>query len=179
MKVRKRPAGPVTALCLGEGSPLEWELIARGLLVPQPDGGIRVRTRESGEGPGELAQPGDFVKLDQGGFPYPVRREVFLQTHRETETGFVAIPTTLDAWQLGQPRPEALDWLLARGRLILNESDPERCFSAQLWGTRLTAPGNAVLVFYRIDRDELGQITDVDFNFVVREEFDAAYEILS
>ena len=74
MKVRKRPAGPVTALCLGEGSPLEWELIARGLLVPQPDGGIRVRTRESGEGPGELAQPGDFVKLDQGGFPYPVRR---------------------------------------------------------------------------------------------------------
>ena len=179
MKVRKRPAGPVTALCLGEGSPLERELIARGLLVPQPDGGIRVRTRESSEEPGELAQPGDFVKLDQGGFPYPVRREVFLQTHRETEAGFVAIPKTLDAWQLGQPRPEALDWLLARGRLVLNESDPERCFSAQLWGTRLTAPGDAVLVIYRTRRDEAGQITDVDFNFVVREEFDAAYEILS
>lgn len=179
MKVRKRPAGPVTALCLGEGSPLERELIARGLLVPQPDGGIRVRTRESGEEPGELARLGDYVKLDQGGFPYPVRREVFLQTHRETKAGFVAIPKTLDAWQLGQPRPEELVWLLARGRLVLNESDPERCFSAQLWGTRLTVPGDAVLVFYRTRRDELGQITDVDFNFVVREEFDAAYEILS
>ena len=178
MRICKR-SSPVTALCLGEGSPLEQELTARGLLVAQPDGGIRVRTRESGDGAGELACPGDFVKLDVGGYPYPVRRSTFLKTHQPTAQGFVTIPRQLEAWAVGQPRPEALDWLLEQGRLSLNEAEPQRYFSAELWGTRLSAPKDAVLVFYRIDRDGQGRITDADFNFVVREEFEAAYEILA
>ena len=179
MRVRKRAAGPVTACCLGKSSPLERELIARGQVIPLAEGGFRVRTRESGENEGELAAVGDFVKLDGGGYPYPVRRESFLRTHRRTEEGFTAIPRLLEAWAVGQPRPEALDWLLEQGRLSLNEAEPQRYFSAELWGTRLCAPKDAVLVFYQIDRDGQGQISDADFNFVVREEFEAAYEILA
>ena len=43
----------------------------------------------------------------------------------------------------------------------------------------MSAPKDAVIVFYRISRDEAGQITDAEFNFVAGAEFEKTYELLS
>ena len=178
MIVRKKEAPPVTVFRLGEGSALERELAEKGMLIARPDSSFEVRTRESGEGLGETARAGDFVKLDVGGFPYPVSEEAFLREHRLTEAGYLQIPRDLQAWTPEEARPAVLDWLLERGRLSLHPEDPAHYYEAERWGTRLTAPEDAVLVFHRILAGPDGEILDVDFNFVVREIFDRSYEIL-
>lgn len=179
MIIRKKEAPPVTAFCLGEGSDLEKKLIEKGQLIRREDGSFEVRTRESGENPGEAARAGDYVKLDAGGFPYPVSKETFEREHRLTAEGYRQIPRLLQAWAVGETPPPALCWLLEEGRLQLDPQDPEHFYQAELWGTKLSAPWDAVLVFYQITTGEDGQIQDVDFNFVVREIFDQSYEILS
>ena len=68
--------------------------------------------------------------------------------------------------------------MTAHGRLTVAPDDPERCFSALLWGAPLTAAADAVVVFYRIDTAENGTVTDVEFNFVERSEFERSYRIL-
>ncbi len=179
MVIRKKLAPPVTVCCLGEGSELEQTLMIRGVLLAKADGSYEVRTRESGENAGEAAKAGDFVKLDSGGFPYPVSRDTFLRNHRLTAEGYVQIPRVLQAWTLEEAPSPALNWLLAQDRLQLDPQDPAHTFQAELWGTRLTAPRDAVLVFYKILTGDDGEIRDVDFNFVVREVFSESYEILS
>ena len=51
-------------------------------------------------------------------------------------------------------------------------------YRARLWGAELSAPRDAVLVFYRVERDEGGAIVDMRYNFVAREEFDKSYRIV-
>ena len=178
MTVIKREAPPVNACCLGEGSALERELFAGGLLTLDGEG-YRIRSREARENNGQLARRGDFVKVDAGGFPYPNVRAVFLRNHRQTPNGWVQIPMPREAWAYGKPETEALRWALANGGLTLHEDEPERYFRAVLWNTSLSAPRDAVLVFYRIDRDKDGQIRGMSYNFVVREEFDKSYQIVA
>jgi len=46
-------------------------------------------------------------------------------------------------------------------------------------GRRYVIPAaDAVIVFYSITKDEDGTITDADFNFVARDEFDRTYSLL-
>ena len=52
---------------------------------------------------------------------------------------------------------------------------PERFFNAFLWGADLSAPQDATVIFYEIIRDASGSITDVSFNFVVKEVFARSY----
>lgn len=177
MTVIKREAPPVTACCLGEGSGLERELLARGLLARDGED-YRVFSREAAGETGQLALRGDFVKLDAGGFPYPNARADFLQNHRQTPAGWVQVPVPLEAWAFGQPEMEALRWALTHGGLTLHADDAARFYRARLWGAELSAPRDAVLVFYRVERDEGGAIVDMRYNFVAREEFDKSYRIV-
>ena len=177
MTVIKREAPPATACCLGEGSDLERELLAHGLLSRDGED-YRVHSREAAGETGQLARRGDFVKLDAGGFPYPNARVDFLQNHRRTPAGWVQIPVPCEAWAYGEPGSEALRWAREHGGLTLHADDPARFYRAQLWGAALSAPRDAVLVFYRIERDENGAITGVRYNFVAREEFDKSYRIV-
>lgn len=64
------------------------------------------------------------------------------------------------------------------GKLLINEEDPDRYFSAQLWGTTLSAAKDAVIVFYSVTRDPDGKILEISFNFVARSEFDKTYDII-
>ena len=41
-----------------------------------------------------------------------------------------------------------------------------------------TAPDNAVIVFYAVNRDEDGKITSIRFNFVDADYFKANYKII-
>ena len=42
----------------------------------------------------------------------------------------------------------------------------------------LSAAQDATLIFYSVDRDADGTITDISFNFVAKPEFDARYTLL-
>ena len=59
--------------------------------------------------------------------------------------------------------------------LVICPEDPDRYFTAPLWGTLESAGANAVIVFYRVERDVNGSILDVDFNFVAHVEFEKSY----
>ena len=79
---------------------------------------------------------------------------------------------------MGQPVSDAVRFLLDSGRLTIDRQNPDRYFSAQLWGTLLSARQDAVIVFYEIRRTAEGRVADAQFSFVAREEFDRNYVIL-
>lgn len=56
-------------------------------------------------------------------------------------------------------------------------TDPEHYFNAFLWGSDLSAAEDATIVFYSVSRTESGEITDVDFNFVARPQFENDYRL--
>ncbi|MBQ1412657.1 MAG: hypothetical protein IIY93_05645, partial [Clostridia bacterium] len=66
----------------------------------------------------------------------------------------------------------------ALGRIRHREDDENAYFNAVLWGAPLSAAKDAVICFYSITRDGNGVITDADFNFISRAEFEKTYDIL-
>ena len=178
MRVKKRQDILIRACRLGDGSPLERELLESGGLRISPNG-YEVFSQEAQNGAGEVAQPGDYVKIDSAGVPYPNDRAFFEAGHIHVEGEFYRqITKPLNAWQAGDEPCEVIDFLRGTGRLVINENDPGRYFSAFLWGAPLSAARDAVVVFYTVKRDPDGNIQDVNFNFVERKEFERTYEVL-
>lgn len=176
----KKAGKRVPAYELGTRNEALDRLMAEGKILPLGDGRYRVMSEEAfrgGSGEGEVVRAGDFVKMTDSGFPYPNQRDFFLKNHRRVEGDeYVQIPLPLSAWELGQPMGEEMEFLVRHKGLAIDPDDPEGCFSALLWGTREAAPRDAVIVFYSITRDPGGRITDIDFNFIVREEFEKFYD---
>ncbi|MCD8022749.1 MAG: hypothetical protein LUF30_07205, partial [Lachnospiraceae bacterium] len=81
----------------------------------------------------------------------------------------------LSIWERGDVMSEEMQYLLRSHKLELREEDPLHYFNAVLWGAKLSAPADAVLVLYEVERDADGSITDIRFNFVAREEFEDNY----
>lgn len=171
----------VRAYCLGEGSDMEQMLLRLDRIRLLPDGGYELMSQESKNGAGQRAEAGDYFKVDDVDgvyYPYPNSREYFLNnhTHVEGET-YEQKARPLAIWQWGDGPCDAIDYLLEQGKLTLNHADPERFFNAFLWGADLSAARDATVVFYDILRDADGAVTDVSFNFVVKEEFDRSYTL--
>lgn len=171
----------VRAYCLGEGSNMEQMLLRLGRIRLLPDAGYELMSQESKNGAGQRAEAGDYFKVDDVDgvyYPYPNSREYFLNnhTHVEGET-YEQKARPLAIWQWGDGPCDAIDYLLEQGKLTLNHADPERFFNAFLWGADLSAARDATVVFYDILRDADGAVTDVSFNFVVKEEFDRSYTL--
>ena len=164
---------------LGSGSAMEQEMIRRGKIVPRPDGAWEIFSQEATEGSGQVAQTGDFFKVDEKGFPYPNARDYFLENHEPLGNDWYLQKTRpLKIWRKEDPDCEELRFLLDRGILSLHPETPKRYFSAFLWGTKETAPSDAVLVFFHVERDAEGGIAGIEFNFVVRDYFDLYYRVL-
>ena len=111
-------------------------------------------------------------------YPYPHSRAYFLNNHTHLERDTYeqkAVPLAI--WQGGDDPCDAIEYLLEQGKLTLNHEDEERFFNAFLWGADLSAPRDATVLFYDIFRDTSGAITDVSFNFVVKEEFERSYTL--
>ena len=173
----KREGLQIRACRLGDDTGLERMLMERGQVVLRPDGRYEVFSQEARDGRGQLAQPGDYVKLDDMDMPYPNDKAFFEANH--TRIGpelYLQKPSPVGAWQADEPMCPEVEFLLREKGLTLDPSDEAHYFRAVLWGAPLSAPRDAVLVFYRIDRDESGQICDASFNFVVREFFDRNYQ---
>ena len=177
----KNKGNIVKAYCLGEGSEMEQLLIRLGRIHRLPDGAYALMSQEAKNGTGQHAEAGDYFKVDFVDgvyFPYPNDRTYFLKNH--THLGgdtYEQKVFPLAVWQWGDDPCDAIEYLLEQGKLTLNQEDPERFFNAFLWGADLSAARDATVIFYSITRNASGIITDVSFNFVVKEEFDRSYTI--
>ena len=164
---------------LGAGSRKEKELMAAGRIRLRPDGTYELFSQEATGAVGQIAQAGDYFKEDPPGCPYPNKRAFFEATHtRVGGNWYIQQSPPIRIWTVGEPLDEAVEFLLRTGRLEIRPDDPEKCFSAELWGTRETAARDAVLAFYEIKRDGNGSITDVTFNFIARPAFEKTYTVL-
>lgn len=182
MRYARKARTIVTAYQLGAHSPMEEELIREGAIQRLPDGGYALFSQEAVNGTGETAQPGDYFKVDTidgKRYPYPNGRAQFEAGHRHIEGDtYEQLAKPLAVWQDGDGPCEEMDHLLASKRLTLCPEDEARYFNAVLWGAPLSAARDATVVFYRVDRDGQGRITDVEFNFVARWDFERDYVFL-
>ena len=164
---------------LGQGSAMEKRLIASGKIVLHENGQYELFSQETKE-KGEIANAGDYFKVDSHGFPYPNTREMFEQGHRLIQDDwYEQLAQPVRVHLESDPSCEELEYLLSTSKLRVHPEDPEHYYSASLWGTEETAPRSSVIVFYSVDRNAEGEITHIDFNFVEREEFRRTYTILS
>lgn len=175
-KVIQKEGRIVVAYRLGEENPVLQNLIEIGLIKEKEDGSYEIFSLEAVNGRGEIAYAGDYVKLSSTGEPYPNSAEDFKTHHRHIEGDkYEQIPEEREAWMAQDAMCEEIQFLIDHKGLVLCEEDDEKYFNAFLWGAPLSAAKNAVLVFYGIERDTEGKITDATFNFVARNEFDMSY----
>ncbi|MBR5311997.1 MAG: hypothetical protein IKU40_03840 [Clostridia bacterium] len=175
-KAIKNQGKILTAYRLGDGSETEMRLLEEGKLRRMPDGNYEVFSLEVKNGSGEIAAVGDYIKLSSDGWPYPNDKAFFAANHRRIEGDtYEQIPKPLDAWTAEDGMVPEIAYLIAERGLVIDEKDEEKYFSAPLWGTTLSAARDAVIVFYQVKRDEHGKITNADFNFVAKNEFDRTY----
>lgn len=178
-KVIKKSGQEQQAYRLGEEHEVLAKLMEEGKIRKAGAGVYEVFSREAVGDRGEIAQDGDYIKLDSEGFPYPNQAEFFDKNHRHIRGNvYEQLPKPLLAWTKEDEMCDEIRFLIEKKGLVLKKEEPERYFTAFLWKTLLCAGENAVLVFYRIDRDEDGNILDADFNFVERSEFERNYDVI-
>lgn len=179
MIVRKKNGKTIRAYCLAADSAMELQMIEEGKIQKHADGNYELFSQEAVNQSGEMAQPGDYFKVNGNGFPYPNTKEFFEKKHVKLDEpdAYMQIPAPLQAWAITEPECEEIIWLKQQGKLKINEDDTDKYFSAFLWGTMLSTPKDSVIVFYSVTRDEEGNISDVDFNFVARDEFERTYDV--
>ena len=172
----------VRAWRLGDGTPMERQLLARGRIRKAEPGIYELFSLEAVNGGGQLARVGDYFKVTESRgqlYPYPNGREWFEANHRHLQgDAYEQLPKPLGFWQEGDYLSEEVEFLFAHDKIDLTPEHQDRYYNAVLWGAPLSAPRDAVIVVYGVDRDEQGVIRDIDFNFVAREVFEREYTIL-
>ena len=183
MNVMKKHGKIVKAYQLGQAHPVLADLMENGKILDLENGTYEVFSQEAvkgGSGHGQLAQAGDWVRIDGAGYPYPSGNDWVRANLRPCGgDDYEQIPKALLAWRADQPMCREIQFLVDHKGLYLNEQDPGKYFNAVLWGTQEAAAKDATLVFYGIFRDDAGNIVDADFNFVEKTEFERDYNILS
>ena len=178
-KAIKLKVKSISAWKLGDNTETEQKLLREGKLKITDNGEYEVFSREATSGTGEIAFAGDYIKVDSMGFPYPNSKQFFESNHRWiTGELYEQVPTPVSVWFIDDGICEEIEFLIKSKGLKFNIENHEAYFSAPLWSTILTASKNAAIVFYSIDRDVDGKITDADFNFVAYEEFVKTYQFL-
>ena len=169
----------VKAYQLGAGTDMEKMLIEEGAIKHKEDGTYELFSQEAVNGAGEVACSGDYFKVDEVNgkhFPYPNGREWFEDNHTHLSGDeYEQVNKPLAIWEAYDPLCEEIEYLVENGKLTIKEKDEEHYFNAFLWGAELSAAKNAVVLFYSVDKDDKGNITDISFNFVARAEFDKTY----
>ena len=166
----------VLAYELGKGSYAENKFVSSGKLRVLSDGKYEVFSREAINGSGEIAQVGDYIKIDSCGFPYPNEREFFHSNHKYLEGDrYEQIPKPLNIWMINDDICPEIEYIIQQKGLVMNPDDPQKYFTAPLGGTLESAAQDAIIVFYDIQRDTNGNIMDATFNFVQKGEFERTY----
>jgi len=173
-KAIKNKGKIVKAWELGLDSPMERQLIAAGKIKRHSDGTYEIFSLEA-QDHGERAAAGDYIKLSSDGTPYPNARAFFWANHRSVEGDtYEQIPKPLCIWTMDDPMCPEIEFLISAKGLTITADG----FSAPLWGTIERAGRDAVIVFYSIAYAADGSISDADFNFVAKTEFDSTYSLV-
>ena len=170
----------IQAWQLGQGTLMERKMIEEGRIVKRNDGQYELFSQEATGTVGQITQAGDYFKVDATGHPYPNEKAKFEHSHRHLEGDWyeqISVPVRI--WTVDDPECEEIRFLLSTGCLQIHPENPQHYFSAKLWGTEETAPQDAVVVFYSVEWDETNAIREIDYNFVVREEFERTYEVIT
>lgn len=179
MKYARKKPKTAAAYQLGAHTQMEEELIREGAIRLLPDGSYALFSQEAVNEVGEIALPGDYFKVDTVNgrrYPYPNSKAYFEANHHHIQGDiYKQSGRLLPVWQDGDGPCEEMDFLLTSGRLTLRPEDDTRYFNAFLWGAPLSAARDATVVFYQVDRDGEGCITDILFNFVARRDFQRDY----
>lgn len=178
MKLVKKKSGKIIkAYRLGDNHDILKELMNQGLLKKVNERYWRVFSQEATEG--ELAESGDYIKVDSSGRPYPNTRKFFDENHKLIGgDDYEQIPQALKAWDVNEPDCTEIQFLIEHKGLVIDKENEAAYFKAPLWGDILTAAKNAVIVFYSIQYDDENNVTDADFNFVGSDEFVKTYDVI-
>lgn len=178
MRRARKKGKKIAAYELGAGSSMELELMREGKI--KSDDGKKF-SLSSFEGV-EEATAGDFFKVsyfDGEKFPYPNSRSFFLLNHKHLGDDYYEQNSKpISVWFKGDSLEEPeIKFLFQTGKLTLNPEDLAHYFEAFLWGAKLSAASDAVLIFYEVERDG-DLIQDIDFALVNRKIFDQDYLLL-
>lgn len=183
IQVMNKRGTVVKAYRLGLPHPVLDALMAEKRLIDLHDGTYEVFSQEAvlgGSGHGQLARAGQWIRVDSAGFPYPNADEWVRANLRHIGgDDFEKLQKPLNAWQADMPMCPQIQFLIRQKGLELNEEDPDHYFSAVIQGTRESAARDATLIFYSISQDEEGNVTDAEFHFIEKTEFDRTYDILA
>lgn len=175
-QVIKKSGKIVQAYRLGEEGPVVQKLIEEGKIKKIGNDFYEVFSQESKNGKGEVAFPGDYVKVDSAGYPYPNSEKFFLENHVHISgDDYEQLPKPLYAWEVTDGMCKEIEFLVEKKGLVIDEDSEEAYFTAPLWGTMLSAAKDAVIIFYEILWDKDGNVLEADFNFVAKNEFDKTY----
>lgn len=180
-KVIKNKGKTVEAYQLGSDNPVIKALMDDGKIYDIGNGRYEIHSQEAvnGDSGGEKAMDGDWVKIDSKGCPYPNKKEYFETNHRRIEGDtFEQLPKLLSAWDAKLEICPEITFLVEKKGLIIDETSSERRYIAELWETTEVAAEDAMLVFYSVSYGMAGNITDCDWNFVERSEFDRTYSVI-
>ncbi len=178
MMIVRKTATQVQAYELGTTHKVIEQLIREGKVIPKDNNTFEIISQEAApSGHGEVMQAGDFIKVDSSGMPYPNSRQFFEENFIKVEGDtYEQKSKDLYAWAAGMAMCPEIEFLIAHKGLEIHPESAEKYFSAPLWGTTEYAAKNAVIIFYQI-MYEKNEISDIDFNFVERGEFEKTYEI--
>ncbi len=169
----------VCAWELGAGTEMEKKMILYKRIVSHPDGVYELFSQEALKEKGETAHTGDFFKVDDSGFPYPIKRSWFLQNHKHLKDDmYQQISKPIKIWRYGEAISEEIQFLLDKGLLSFHPEDPKHYYSAFIWGTEENAADDAIIALFDVERAKGGIITDINFNFIEKEYFEAHYDVL-
>lgn len=180
-KVIKNKGKIVEAYQLGSDNPVIKALMDEGKICDIGNGRYEIHSQEAvaGNSGGEKAKTGDWIKVDSKGYPYPNEKEYFEANHRHIEGDtFEQLPKPLSAWDAKLEVCSEIAFLVEKKGLIIDETSSDRRYMAELWGTTEVAAEDAMIVFYSVSYDMAGNITDCDWNFVERSEFDRTYSVI-
>lgn len=178
-KVIKNKGKIVQAYKLQKNNETIKRLMKNGKITYIGDGKYEVHSLETIGEKGEIAVEGDWIKIDDSGYPYPNSRDFFESHHRFVEGDtYEQIPLPLNAWNAECGSCPEIEYLLRNKKLLIDETSFEKRYSAELWGTQEFAAGDAIIVFYNISYDAEGKVRNIDFNFVEKSTFDKTYSIL-
>ena len=181
-KVIKNKGEIVQAYQLGSNHSVLNQLITQGQIKKLGDGRYEVFSQEALNGEtkhGQVAEKGDWIKIDGKGYTYPNKREYFEENHRHVKDDtYEQLPKPHWAWTADCEMCEEVAFLINEKGLIINRDSYERFYSANLWSTLEVAKRDAVIIFYNIEYDHNDKVVEAEFNFVEKGEFERTYSII-
>lgn len=111
--VQKEEGKRIMAYRLGDEHPVITRLIQEGKVISHGNGKFEIFSQEASSA-GEMAQTGDYLKIDSAGYPYPNEKAYFEKNHRSGSgpDEYEQIPQSLAAWLSAHPMCPEVQFLI-------------------------------------------------------------------